>query len=175
MSLPDWREEPIAKQHDRKGFDCGDSALNDFLSRYARQSHEQGSAKTFVAVDITNGARILGFYSIAPSAIAHDVVPAALTKGLARHEVPAFKLARLAVDVSIAGQGLGGQLLLSAARRCLRVASEGGGVLMLIDAKNERAAAWYARFGAEPVVSRPLTLVAPLATFAAALKAHGHF
>lgn len=174
MSLPAWREEAIAKHHDRQAFDCGDRELNEFLRRYARQSHEQGSAKTFVAVDTASTSRVLGFYAIAPSAIAHGSVPAAMTKGLARHEVPAFKLARLAVDISVAGQGFGGQLLLAAAYRCLRIAQEGGGVLMLIDAKNERAAAWYSRFGAVEIAERPLTLAAPLATFAAALKAHGH-
>jgi len=51
-----------------------------------------------------------------------------LTKGLAQHEVSGFRLARLATDLSVAGQGLGGQLLAAAALRCLRVAAEGGGL-----------------------------------------------
>lgn len=174
MSLPAGREEPIAKQHDRGGFDCGEPALNDFLKKYAHQSHEQGSAKTFVAVAGNDGAKVLGFYTIAPSAIAHDVVPTSMTKGLTRHEVPAFKLARLAVDASVAGHGLGGQLLLAAAQRCLRLAAEGVGILMLIDAKSPRASSWYQRFGAEPIIGRPQTLAVPLGTFAAALKAGGH-
>ena len=38
MALPEWREEAIAKKHDRKGFDCGERALNDFLHLNARQS-----------------------------------------------------------------------------------------------------------------------------------------
>ena len=51
MSLPAWHEEPILKKHDRKSFDCGDPSMNDFLQRYARQSHESGAAKTFLAID----------------------------------------------------------------------------------------------------------------------------
>jgi hypothetical protein len=46
----EWREAPIARHHDRKAFDCGAPALNDYLDRYARQNHESGGAKTFVAV-----------------------------------------------------------------------------------------------------------------------------
>ncbi len=74
----------------------------------------------------------------------------------------------------VAGRGLGGQLLLAAALRCIRVTPEVGGVLMIIEAKNERVAQWYAGFGAEPLADQPLTLVAPLVTFADALRASGH-
>jgi len=73
-------------------------------------------------------------------------------RGLARHEVPVFRLGRLAVDKSAQGQGLGGQLLLAAGRRCLYVASEVGGVALLIDARNERVAKWYACYGAVPLL-----------------------
>ena len=173
MMLPIWHEEPISKSHDRKAFDCGDRQMNDFLQRFARQSHEQNAAKTFCAVDSNAPLKILGFYTITPSAVAHDEVPASMTKGLAQHEVSGFKLARIATDISVRGLGLGGQLLSAAALRCLRAATEAGGVLLIIDAKNDRAASWYAEYGAHPLQGRPLTLVMPLATFAADLKARG--
>jgi GNAT superfamily N-acetyltransferase len=175
VTLPAWHEEPIAKAHDRTAFDCGDAGMNIFLQRFARQGHEQGAAKTFCAIADDAPDRILGFYSLAPASIEHEAVPPAMKRGLARHDVPGFLLARLAVDKAIAGRGLGGQLLLVAALRCLRVREEAGGVLMIIEAKNERAARWYAGYGAEPLSDRPLTLVVPLATFATALKAGGHF
>jgi GNAT superfamily N-acetyltransferase len=116
---------------------------------------------------------VLGFYTIAPSAVAHEDVPSVMVKGLARREVASFKLARIATDKAVAGQGLGGQLLAAAALRCLRLAAEGGGILLIIDAKNERAAKWYASYGAESLRAKPLTLVMPLAIFAADLKAKG--
>ena len=147
--------------------------MNEFLHRYARQNHEQNASKTFSAIDDAVPNRILGFYTITPSAVAHKDVPGTMTKKLARHEVSGFKLARIATDLTVAGQGLGGQLLAAAALRCLRVAGEVGGLLLIIDAKNERAAAWYASYGAEPLKSRPLTLVMPLATFASDLRAKG--
>lgn len=86
-----------------------------------------------------------------------------------------FKLARLATARAVAGQGLGGQLLAAAALRCLRLAGEGGGILLIIDAKNERAARLYASYGAESLQGQDLTLVMPLATFAAGLRAKGLF
>jgi GNAT superfamily N-acetyltransferase len=64
-------------------------------------------------------------------------------------------LARLAADKTVAGLGLGGRLLSAAALRCLRIAGEGGGILSIIDAKNERAATWYASYGAEAMQGRP--------------------
>lgn len=174
MTLPLWHEEPIAKAHDRKAFDCGDRDLNGFLLRFARQGHEQNAAKTFCAIADAAPGRVLGFYSLAPASVEHDRVPPPMVRGLARHRVPGFLLARLAVDRTVAGQGLGGQLLLAAALRCLRATQEIGGVLLIIEAKNERAARWYAGFGAEPLADRPLTLAAPLATFAAVLRDSGH-
>lgn len=172
MSLH-WHEEPIAKKHDRRSFDCGDPAMNDFLQRYARQSHESGAAKTFLAIDNADNRTVVGFYSLAPGALAYADTPELVRRGLARHDVPGFRLARIATDLRCQGQGLGGQLLAAAARRCLRVSADVGGVVLIIDAKNQRAAKWYVTYGAVPLRSKPLTLVMSLATFATDLKAAG--
>jgi len=166
-----WHEEPIRKSHNRQDFDCGEPALNEFLLRYARKSHELGGAKTFLAIDDTDNKTILGFYSLSPASIEFARTPELVRRGLARHDVPCFRLARLAVDREAQHHGLGGQLLLAAGRRCLLAAAEVGGVALLIDAKNERAAGWYARYGAVPLLDSPRTLILPLATIEAALKA----
>ena len=173
MTLPFWHEEAIAKTHDRKACDCGNAEMNDFLRRYARQSHDLGGAKTFLAVDDSNPAKILGFYSLAPAALAYERVPETLRRGVASHEVPGFRLARLATHVSLQGQGLGGQLLAAAARRCIRAASEVGGVVLIIDAKSARAAKWYAGYGAVSLEDASNTLVMALSTFAAGLETAG--
>jgi len=174
MSLPDWREAPISKAHDRESFDCGEAELNEFLRRHARQNHEKGGAKTFVAAPVDDGNRVLGFYSLSPASIDYARTPALVKKGLARYDVSVFRLGRLAVDRTVQGQGLGGQLLLAAGRRCLRAAAEVGGVAILIDAKNERVVAWYEGYGALPLLDDPRSLILPLATVEAALKAAGH-
>ena len=168
-----WHEEPISKQHDRESFDCADEALNEYLRRYARKSHERGGAKTFLAIDRADNRTILGFYSLSPASVDYARTPEMVRRGLARHEVPGFRLTRLAVDRRLQGHGLGGQLLLAAGRRCLLAAAEVGGVVLVIDAKNERAARWYASFGAVPLLDAPLTLLLPLATIEAALSRAG--
>ncbi|MDC7684480.1 GNAT family N-acetyltransferase [Asticcacaulis sp. BYS171W] len=147
--------------------------MNEFLQRFARQSHEQNASKTFCAIEAGEPQRIIGFYTVTPSAVSYDQVPAHFVKGLARHEIAGFKLARIATDLSVAGLGLGGQLLAAAALRCLRTSEQVGGKFLIIDAKNERAASWYASYGAEPLKNLPLTLVMPLATFSSSLKIKG--
>ena len=172
MSVPAWHEEAITRKHDRNAFDCGDAELNEFLRRYARQSHDQGGAKTSLAIDDATQA-ILGFYSLAPASFAHHRAPPTVQRGLARHEVPGFRLARIAIDLTQQGRGLGGQLLLAAGRRCLMAAAVVGGTVLIIDAKNARAAAWYASYGAMPLLDAALTLVLPLAAIEALLRETG--
>lgn len=165
-----WREEPIGRHHDRKRFDCGAADLNEYLARYARQNHESGGAKTFVAVSPAEPARVLGFYSISPGSIEFARVPARLTRKLGRYEVPIFRVGRLAVDRSVQGQGVGGDLLLAAGERALAVAAEVGGVALAIDARDENAARWYERFGARPLLDDPLKLILPLSIIADVVK-----
>ncbi|NLY64701.1 MAG: GNAT family N-acetyltransferase [Alcaligenaceae bacterium] len=172
MTLPIWREEPVGKHHDREAFNCGDGALNQFLHRHARQSHEKGGAKTYLAISEKN-KKILGYYSLSPASIAYERTPEVIKRGMARHDVPVFRLARLAVDSSSQGLGLGGQLLLAAGRRCLLVAAQAGGVALLIDARNERVAQWYASYGAIPLLDAQLSLLLPFKTIHTALAAAG--
>jgi GNAT superfamily N-acetyltransferase len=170
MTPAAWHEEPIHKKHDREAFDCGEEALNEFLRRYARKSHELGGAKTFLAIDDADKKTIHGFYSLSPASVAYARTPTIVRRGLAHHDVPGFRLARLAVDRTAQKRGLGGQLLLAAGKRCLLASAEVGGVVLVIDAKNDRAAGWYARYGAVPLLDAPLSLLLPLATIEAALK-----
>jgi hypothetical protein len=165
----DWLEQPIGRQHDRNAFDCGSPPLNDYLRRFARQNHESGGAKTFVAVPREEPSRVLGYYSISPGSIEFAHVPAQLTKKLGRYEVPVFRLGRLAISVTAQRQGLGGDLLLAAGTRALVVAAQVGGVALAIDAKDPKAAKWYERFGAMQLLDDPLKLVLPLATIADAV------
>jgi GNAT superfamily N-acetyltransferase len=173
MTIPPWHEEPIARRHQRETFDCGDAALNEFLRRYARQTHEQGGAKTFLAVRDDDATQILGFYSLSPASVEFVRTPDVIRRGLARHDIPVFRLGRLAVDRTMQRKGLGGQLLLAAGRRCLRAAQEVGGVALLIDAKNEEIATWYASYGAKQLLDTPLSLLLSLTTIRRALEAAG--
>lgn len=165
-----WEEAPLGKVHDRGAFDCGEDDLDTYLKRYARQNHETGGAKCFVATPRDTPARILGFYTLSPASIEFSRAPAVVTRGLGRYEIPVYRLGRLAVDRGVQGRGLGGRLLLRAAERCMTVAREVGGVALLIDAKNDHAAQWYESYGALRLLDAPLSLVLPFSVVLNALK-----
>ena len=158
----DWRVEPLQREHDRSRFDCGEPALDEYLARFARQNQESGVTRTFVAVHDVEPARILGYYSLAVGAIDKANLPPAATRRFPNFPLPIARLARLAVDRSQQGKGLGEDLLLDALSRCLRVAEEVGIAAVLIDAKHERAKAFYARYEFDGLPDHPLTLWLPL-------------
>lgn len=160
----DWQESALTRSHDRAAFDCGDDDLDTYLKRYARQNHASGGAKCFVAEPREASTRVLGFYTLSPASIEFSRAPAIITRGLGRYDVPAYRLGRLAVDRTVQGKGLGGRLLWCAMARCLAVAREVGGVALLIDAKNDRTAAWYQGYGAVPLMDAPRSLLLPFTT-----------
>ena len=168
----DWREEAISSQHDRANFDCGSEDLNDYLRRFARQNHERGHTKSYVAVPVTERSRILGYYSITLASVEFDTVPEGLTRRFPRYPIPVFRLARLAVYRDLQRRGLGSALFLAAGQRCLRAAEEVGGFALLIDAKDEAAENWYRHLGAVTLLDSDSRLIMPLATISRAIEAH---
>ncbi|MBN8646414.1 MAG: GNAT family N-acetyltransferase [Caulobacterales bacterium] len=173
MVVSDWHEEPISKSHNRAEFDCGDDALNEFIHQHARKSHEKGGSKTFCAISNSTPNQILGFYSLSPASVEFARAPEIIKRGLAKYDIPLFRLGRLAVNTSQQGEGLGGQLLVAAAKRCYLAAQSVGGVGLLIDAKNIRVKQWYESYGAIGLVDTELSLIMHMATIEKALKEAG--
>ena len=173
MSLPPWREEPISKKHDRESFDCGEAALNEFLRQHARKSHEAGGAR-HSRLSMTRTARPC--WASTASALIRGICPdaryrEAWARPLRRAGLPPCATCR---GQAIPRARARRSITAAAGRRCLRAAAEVGGVVLVIDAKNEDVAKWYASYGAMPLNDAPLTLLLPLATIAQALKAAGH-
>jgi GNAT superfamily N-acetyltransferase len=162
-----WGEAPLSRHHDRTTFDCDNDDLNTYLKRYARQNHESGGAKCFVAVPHDTPARILGFYTLSPASIEFSRAPSVVTRGLGRYDLPVYRLGRLAADRGVQGRGLGAALLWRALERCLAVVPEAGGVALLIDAKSDQAAGWYERHGAVRLLDAPR---APILPFSMAVR-----
>ena len=106
--LPQNSPVPLDGTHDRTVFDCGIGPLNDYLHKYALQNQQNQSARTYVA---TRGVRVVGYYTLAAGSVSRAEAPDRVSKGLANHPVPVILLARLAVDRSEQGQGLGKGLL----------------------------------------------------------------
>lgn len=158
----------IEESHRREEFDCGEEALNHYLRRYARQNHEHNIARTFVAVDETD--RVLGYYSLASASIEFVSLPADVARRVPRYPVPAVRIARLGVDRSMHGKGLGGTLLANALRRILTASSEVAVKVVLVDAKNDRAADFYKRYGFRELTDTPMILFLPIETVIEAAK-----
>jgi len=155
MTAPLLGPEPLAAHHDTSAFDCGLPALNVFLARFALVSQSSGAARTCVAL---RGARVAGYYSLAAASVEPERVTPRVAKGLARHAVPLTLLARLAVDRTEQRVGLGEALLKDAIKRHLQAQSIIGSRALLAHAKDERAAAFYARHGFQSSPSDPLHL-----------------
>ena len=137
---------PLEKSHDLSAFDCGASPLNDYLRKYALANHQNRSARTYVAL---RGGRVVGYYSLAAGSVQRDDATPRVAKGLANHPVPVFLLARLAVDKSEQGQGLGTALLKDALLRSIQAADIVGCRAVLVHAKDHAAQGFYRKYGFE--------------------------
>lgn len=150
------------RRHDRNGFDCGVPALNLYLRQQAAQHHRDGIATTHVLYEDDAPTRILGYYTLAAAQLQLPDLAPADQRRVPRYPVPAARLARLAVALHEQGHGLGDALLQDAVKRCLDLRAQLGVRLLVVDAKDARAAAFYAAFGFRPTAETALTLYLPL-------------
>ena len=91
-------------------------------------------------------------------------MPTANAKRVPKYPVPAVRIARLAVDRTEKGKGLGGKLLADALRRVLTASSEVAVKVVLVDAKNEAAVEFYRHHGFMELIDVPMTLFLPIET-----------
>lgn len=145
----------LDRSDDIEPFDCGYTALNRYLARFALSNQSAGSAQTYVAV---SSDRIIGYYSLAVGAVAHAEAPLRIVKGLALHPVPVMLLARLAVDNAMKGKGLGAALLHDALARTLQAADIAGIRAVVVHAKNDEARRFYEHFDFDPSPTDPYHL-----------------
>jgi len=142
LDLAAIRIEPLGPEHDRSTFSCGVPALDRYLLEQAGQDARRRVAAPFVAS--TDGMKVLGFYTLSATSIQLAEIPVALAKKLPRYpRLPATLLGRLATDLSARGVGLGRLLLVDAIARAVR--SEIASFALVLDAKDENAAAFYER------------------------------
>ena len=150
------------RRHDRVAFHCGEPALDDYLKKQAGQHQRDGIATTHVMVDDEAPARILGYCSLAAAQLQLADLQELDRARLPRHPVPAVRVARLAVDQSAKGQGVGRLLLGHAVNGAIRLRAELGVRVLVVDAINERAAGYYRAFGFHHTTSHASTLYLPL-------------
>lgn len=153
--------------HDRSEFNSGTPALDRYLREQVTQDIRRRVAACFVA--LTDELRIAGYYTLATAGVPLVDLPAGIARKLPRYPaVPAIRMGRLAVDVAFQGRGLGGVLLVNAMRRA--ASSEIPGVVLVVDAKDDQAAAFYRHHSFIPLADTPMTLFLPLATVQAPQK-----
>ena len=95
---------PLEKHHEVSGFDCGAAPLNEFLRKHAWHNQQNRSARTYV---VLRGDRVVGYYSLAAASVQRQEATPRVAKGLAKHPISVVLLARLAVDQTEKGKGLG--------------------------------------------------------------------
>ena len=162
--------EPLGPDHVLEGFDCGRASLNAWLARYARQAAAVGSARTCVILDAQQ-ARVVGYYALTAAGLERDSATARIVKGMPQYPIPVVLLARLAVDLSVAGRGLGAWLLRDAMMRTLAAAETIGVRAMLVHAIDQDAAGFYLRHGLEASPTEPRHLMILIKDIAASLNA----
>jgi GNAT superfamily N-acetyltransferase len=150
------RQERLDANHDLSQFDCGQPALDDWLRDSALNAERMGTARTRVWIAARKAA--IGYFSLAPHVITRSEIDRKIGRG-SPGSIPSILLAKLALDRSRQGRGEGRLLLVDA----LTIAIEGmrdlGGRLIVVDALNEDAVAFYRKYGFIPCPGRPDRLV----------------
>lgn len=153
------------KLHDRQNFDCGDSVLNRYLRQFAQQDQSRDLSRVYVLAD---AQRIIGYYSISACSVARDELPDS-TRIAAYRELPFILLGRLAVDKQFQGQGYGDALMMHAFKTTNEAAEKVGIFGMIVDAKHERAAEFYQKFGFRRLSATPNRLALPFSAIRKAI------
>lgn len=164
------RIELLSRLHDRKGFDCGNPSLNDYLKKTARQHIEKGISRTFVLVNTVKPAKILGFFTLASCEVVTSGLPDKYA-GKYPARAPAAKPARLAVSIDRQRRGLGSIMMVEAMKRTLAVAENIGIIGFFVNAKNQSACEYYEQFGFIALPDNPLDLFLPLHSLKVAMEA----
>ena len=154
MSQPRLRPVELFNpaRHDHETFESGVGELDDWLRHTAPVAAAAGTAATWV---LCRGTRIVGYYALAMGSVEHRTAPSRLRRGQP-DPIPVLLLARLAIDRSEQGRGLGADLLRDALIRAVAGARQYGARAVIVDAIDDEAAAFYTGHGFLPLTGRRL-------------------
>jgi GNAT superfamily N-acetyltransferase len=159
MNVSSRREfiiEKLRREHDLSQFDCSNPVLNTWLQKYAWTNQQTDSAKTYVALA---GNRIAGYYPLTAGAVQKQESPQRIAKGLANHPIGVVLLARLAIDRSFQGLGLGKALLFDSLKRIDEAADIVGVRAVMVHPIDDDARRFYQHFEFEPSPADPFQLM----------------
>jgi ribosomal protein S18 acetylase RimI-like enzyme len=155
-----FRVEILDSRHDRGSFRCGVDALDRYFRERVTQDIRRRATACYVAVEAVTG-KVAGYYTLAAGGVALTDLPESMIQHLPRYpSVPVARLGRLAVDREYQGRRLEGGLLWDAKTRAAR--SEVAVFALVVDAKDERAEAFYRHHGFTAFGLPPWQLILPL-------------
>lgn len=155
----------LEERHNCEPFCCGESVLDTWLKIRAHKNEASGASRTYV---ITRNNDVVGYYSLAVGSVSHAIVPGKMRRNMP-DPIPVMLLARLAVDTSLQGQGIGRALLRDAILRTEQAAHIAGIRAILVHALHERARLFYVNCGFTPSPINELTLMLPLSAVRACM------
>jgi GNAT superfamily N-acetyltransferase len=158
-SVPGYRIEPLASNHERAAFSCGVPELDNYIRRQAGQDLKRKLAAVFVLA--ADDQAIAGFYTLSARSILASELPPEVGKKLPRYPLPVTLLGRMAVARSLQGTGLGKLLLFDALDRALRGSHQVGSWAVVVDTK-AGARDFYLNHDFLPIPDRPDRLVMPM-------------
>jgi GNAT superfamily N-acetyltransferase len=138
-----WRAGPLTDRHDLSAFSCGQPELDTWLRDSARRAGQQNTARTYVWAD--DDLAVVAYYAVAPTAVRKEGLPRSASGGISL--IPSYLLARLALDETLHGQGLGTFLLLDAVETICAASRIGSGRLIVVDAIDDAALGFYLAHG----------------------------
>lgn len=144
----DLRVEPLGPEHDRAGFTCGVESLDRYLKMQASQDVRRKANAVFVLVEAASPRDVLGYFTLCATAMPQGDVPEGARKFIPRYPlVSATLLGRLAITAARRGEGLGSLLLARALRKANDSADTVGSSMVVLDAIDANAVAFYVAHG----------------------------
>ena len=154
--------EKLANGHELDAFSCGVESLDRWLKQFAQTNQQSDLTATYVVhrkTVVHRKKRVVGYYSLTAGSVNRQDAPLRIAKGVPNHPIGIVLLARLAVDESEKGTGLGRALLKDALVRSASAAEVIAVRAVLVHALNEDARRFYTRFDFEPSPVHPLHLM----------------
>jgi GNAT superfamily N-acetyltransferase len=143
---PEWPflSESLSVNHRLADFSCGVAVLDGWLKESALRGQKQDTGRTWVWHRGDN--LVVAYFTLAAHIIERDGLSAREQHSLPR-QIPAILLAKLALDSSLQGGGLGAQLLVDALLRCVTASISLGCRFVVVDAIDEKAVNFYRKYG----------------------------
>jgi GNAT superfamily N-acetyltransferase len=155
--------------HDVSAFNCGEPDLDGWLIDHAVTAARARVARTFVWV-VEGSDSVVAYYALSAHAVPRVEAPSRISRGVP-DPVPAALLAKLALDRSLRGRGLGDVLLADALDRIIAASAAGPAVrAIVVDASTDRGRALYSRFGFVPAPGRGGRMIVRAETIARGLR-----